>query len=287
MKKISIEYRRWWRTVKRELNCPENWQELSSRQFLAAVKLWSGTITQNDFLREAFGFSKREVRSMDGYQRWVLLHMTDWMQDLRKPHSSFFLTSIPHTELYAPGPRLKGCTLQQYMTADTFFSQYTIAAASVKDGKIPASAQQFLDNFIAVLYKRKDESFSVEEHRQYIGEGEPHLVVLEDHLRDIEKMIPEMKQGVLMNYVLIRSWLCRSFPHLFPEADEEDRPSNSPRQSKPVDWLAVFDSFVGDNVALMEHYKAMPATDAFRIMNRRIREAKKRAAAEAARRSRH
>lgn len=86
--------------------------------------------------------------------------------------------------------------------------------------------------------------------------------------------------------MLIRSWLCKSFPHLFPEPEDADeRPSNSPRQPKPVNWLSVFDTFVGDNVAQMEHYKAMAATDAFRVMNRRIRESKKRAAEEAVRHS--
>lgn len=294
MKRITIEYRRFWHTVKRELNSPEKWDELTGRQFMAAVRLWSGTISQNDFLREVFGFTGREVRRMDDYQRWVLLHATDWMRDLKRPHSAFFLGRIPHTQLYAPGQRLKGCSLQQFMTIDTFFSQHTTAMSNVevKRGEVKSraelvkNAENFLDLFIAALYKRKDETYSIEEFRISIGEGEPRLVVLEDHLREVNKMASEMKQAVLMNYVLIRSWLCKSYPHLFPEPeDDDDRPSNSPRQPKPVNWLTVFDSFVGDNIAMMEHYKAMAATDAFRVMNRRIRDSKKRAAEEAVRHS--
>lgn len=294
MKRVTIEYRRFWHTVRREINAPEKWEELTARQFLAAVRLWSGTITQSDFLRQVFGFSRREVRHMGDYQRWVLLHVTDWMQNLKRPHNCFFLERIPKSSLYAPGPRLKGCSLQQFMTVDTFFSQYTMAMSNLQlqKGEVKSmemlmdGAQQMLDQFIAALYKRHDETYSVEEHRITIGEGEPRLVVLDDHLPAVRKMAPEMKQAVLMNYVLIRSWLCKSFPHLFPEPEDADeRPSNSPRQPKPVNWLSVFDSFVGDNVAQMEHYKAMAATDAFRVMNRRIRESKKRAAEEAVRHS--
>lgn len=294
MKRVTIEYRRFWHTVRREINAPEKWDELTGRQFLAAVRLWSGTITQNDFLHEVFGFSRREVRRMGDYQRWVLLHVTDWMQNLKRPHNCFFLERIPKSSLYAPGPRLKGCSLQQFMTVDTFFSQYTMAMSNLQlqKGEVKSmellmdGAQQMLDQFIAALYKRRDETYSVEEHRISIGEGEPRLVVLDDHLPAVRKMAPEMKQAVLMNYVLIRSWLCKSFPHLFPgPEDADERPSNSPRQPKPVNWLAVFDTFVGDNVAQMEHYKAMAATDAFRVMNRRIRESKKRAAEEAVRHS--
>ena len=299
MKRVTIEYRRFWHTVRREINAPEKWDELTGRQFLAAVRLWSGTITQNDFLHEVFGFSRREVRRMGDYQRWVLLHVTDWMQNLKRPHNCFFLERIPKSSLYAPGPRLKGCSLQQFMTVDTFFSQYTMAMSNLQPLHRRAGASDFAERrrsgMIDTLFIdlgdtlrviRKDETYSVEEHRISIGEGEPRLVVLDDHLPAVRKMAPEMKQAVLMNYVLIRSWLCKSFPHLFPgPEDADERPSNSPRQPKPVNWLAVFDTFVGDNVAQMEHYKAMAATDAFRVMNRRIRESKKRAAEEAVRHS--
>lgn len=283
MKKITIEYRRFWHTVRRQLTLPESWEELTSKQFLAAVRLWTGSITPDDFLHDVFGFRRKELRRMDDYQRWVLLHATDWMQNLRHPHNCFFMNRIPGTDLYSPGPRLRGCSLQQFMTVDTFFNQYTIAMNRAGHQE---EAGQYLDKFIAALYKREGETYTVEEHRITIGEGEPRLVVLEDHLIGVNKMTSEMKQAVMMNYVLIRSWLCRSYPHLFPEPDDEEyRPTNSPRQPSPTNWLAVFDSFVGDDVAQMEHYKAMAATDAFRIMNKRIRDAKKRAADEALRRN--
>ena len=51
-------------------------------------------------------------------------------------------------------------------------------------------------------------------------------------------------------------------------------PSN--KCSGPTDWLAIFDAFIGDDVADMRKYQIMLATDAFRIMERRIKNAQKR-----------
>ena len=274
MKRITVEYRRFWRTHHRELSLPERWDELTGRQLVMAVRLWLGTVTQAQFLMGVFGFRESEVRRMDDYQKWVLLHAVDWMQDLKRPHNAFFLRQLPGTDLLAPGPRLKGCTLQQYMTVDTFFSQYLIEAE--KGGLF---VQEKLDDFIAALYKKENEVFSMTEGAAMdIKPEEIRLVVLEEHLRVVRGIDECMKQAIVMNYVLIRSWLCRAFPHLFPETEEDDKPTNKPKVPKPTNWLQVFDAFVGDNIADMEKYQAMQATDAFRIMNRRIREAKKRAA---------
>lgn len=35
-----------------------------------------------------------------------------------------------------------------------------------------------------------------------------------------------------------------------------------------VNWLDIFDAFVGDDVAVMEKYQAMPVATAFRLLNK-------------------
>ncbi len=273
MKKITVEYRRWWRTRKRELMMPERWDELSGEQFVAAVRLWLGTVTLPQFLKQLFGFKDSELQRMDDYQKWVLLHSVDWLRDLKRPHNAFFLRRLPGSDLHSPGPRLKGCSLQQYMTVDTFFSQYLIAAE-----KNDQFAKERLDDFIATLYKKENEVFSMAEAAGLnIKQDDVSLVVLEEHLPFVRALDMSVKQAIVLNFVLIRSWLCRAFPHLFPEAEsDEEKVSNKPSVPKPTDWLAIFDNFIGEHVADMEKYQAMAATDAFRVMNRRIREAKKR-----------
>lgn len=46
------------------------------------------------------------------------------------------------------------------------------------------------------------------------------------------------------------------------------------KKPTPTDWLAIFDAFMGDDVAFIERYKRMSALDAFRLMNRRIKQSR-------------
>lgn len=44
---------------------------------------------------------------------------------------------------------------------------------------------------------------------------------------------------------------------------------------KAVDWLEIFDGFVGDHVPDMAAYQRMEVMDAFRIINKRIKDSMK------------
>ena len=56
--------------------------------------------------------------------------------------------------------------------------------------------------------------------------------------------------------------------------DEPKEKGNAPA-APSVNWLDIFDAFVGDDVAVMEKYQAMPVATAFRLLNKRIRDAQK------------
>lgn len=49
--------------------------------------------------------------------------------------------------------------------------------------------------------------------------------------------------------------------------DEPEEKRNSPA-APSVNWLDIFDAFVGDDVAVMEKYQAMPVATAFRLLNK-------------------
>lgn len=68
---------------------------------------------------------------------------------------------------------------------------------------------------------------------------------------------------------MIKNWLAKMFPNMFPKS------ASGEGNGKAADWLALFDSFVGDNIPYMEHYQRMECMDAFRIINRKIAEQKK------------
>lgn len=275
MKKVTIEYRSWWHTVKKTFMLPERWEELTAAQFVAAIRLWMGEVPEAEFLRVSCGFSPAVIRRMSEYQRFVLIRELMWVRNVKRPHNSFIIDRLPGTDLFAPGTKLKGCTLQQFMTFDSFFSMY-VAYSAQENETAKAAATDAINSFVATLYRREDEFFSIREAVTAIGKTEGvRLVELEEHLKVVTPMSQAVKEAVTINYVLIRSWLSKAYPHLFPEGDNEDV-SNAPRAAKPVDWLKVFDAFIGDNIGDIEKFKAMQATDAFRIMNRRIREAKLR-----------
>ena len=55
-----------------------------------------------------------------------------------------------------------------------------------------------------------------------------------------------------------------------PDANKNKKPA-----AATVNWLDIFDAFVGDDVAVMEKYQAMPVATAFRLLNKRIRDTQK------------
>ena len=85
----------------------------------------------------------------------------------------------------------------------------------------------------------------------------------------------DLKYAILINWVLVKSWLSQTYRHLFPTAQAEANKEGDKIKVKPVDWLTLFDQFVGDNIADTDAYKALACLDAFRIINRKIKEAKR------------
>lgn len=233
---------------------PSGWRDLSPRQFIAATHLYFGDVETNKFLQEFYNLPRLSVISLTDFQRWKLLDLIDYVRDSRVPCSQFLIPVITGTKLMAPAPMLNGMCLQQFMTVDTFFNKYAIS-----------KKEEFLNLFISSLYLAKNERFIVTEkgHR---------LLDLNARSEEIKKVDLKVKEAIFMNFTLIKTWLAKAYTHLFPEADQDD---TDKKTGKPVDWLEVFDHFVGDNIPDMETYRAMECTDAFRVLNRKIKEAKK------------
>ena len=171
MKKVTLEYRRFWRTVKKTVLMPERWDELTAEQFVTAIRLWMGEVSEADFLRTVCGFTKAVMRRMDEYQRFALTREMMWVRNVRRPHNAFIIDRLPGTDLFAPGIKLKGCTLQQFMTFDSFFSLYISLQAE------KANATDALDSFIATVYRREGEYFSIREAQIAVGLDIPSFLL--------------------------------------------------------------------------------------------------------------
>lgn len=90
----------------------------------------------------------------------------------------------------------------------------------------------------------------------------------------VTKIDRHVKYAIFLNYVLSRGGFQRLFLSSFRWMMNR-RKSGIVPAAPSVNWLDIFDAFVGDDVAVMEKYQAMPVATAFRLLNKRIRDAQK------------
>ena len=262
MKELRIRYKGLIFWHNRKVRIPESWHEMTSSQFLAACKLYQKQVDELTFIYQFFNLPKKHLSDFEMYK---LFSLVEFVRDCREPHNDFFLQVLPNTDYHAPASKLKGMCLQQFMTADTYFSRYAIS-----------ENEQFLDLMIASLYLPEGSVFirNTEIQVPSLFKKMPVLLNMDESLKVVKRLDKTTKFAIFMNFILIKSWLGRMFPHLFPSSGESS--TSNLTKPKPVDWLEIFDSFVGDHVADMSKYQRMETMDAFRVMNKRIKDAMKK-----------
>ena len=273
---LDFEYRSWWCPWKRRCRtwAPSNWWEMDERQFMAVVRSILGKISEEEYYADLFGIPQRLVGHLDQWHIYVLRKQVRFLDNGKAETSRFFIRQV--CGLLAPEDALGGVTLQQFMTADTFFSQFVGTVTEEK----PMGSITALARFVASLYMRRNEAYFVD--RMPLRRTIIDLPVRQERVVDLEGNAaaiaeegdPDVLWAVYLNWVMIRNWLARAYPLLFPEADSDEKGDATQKRVKNA-WLNIFDSFVGDDVAHLDNYRRMACTDAFRLMNRRIKEAMK------------
>ncbi len=273
---LDFEYRSWWCPWKRRCRtwAPSNWWEMDERQFMAVVRSILGKVSEEEYYADLFGIPQRLVGHLDQWHIYVLRKQVRWLDNGKAETSRFFIRQV--CGLLAPEDALGGVTLQQFMTADTFFSQFVGTITEEK----PMGSIKALARFVASLYMRRNEAYFVD--RMPLRRTIIDLPVRQERVVDLEGNAaaiaeegdPDVLWAVYLNWVMIRNWLARAYPLLFPEADSDEKGDATQKRVKNA-WLNIFDSFVGDDVAHLDNYRRMACTDAFRLMNRRIKEAMK------------
>ncbi len=248
MKEIILKYKSKEITIQ----VPEAWKELDAEQFVAAAKMYLGNIKTDLFLMDFFRIPKKICKRLSGYQKYKLVEIIEFLKDARAPYNEFFLDVIPGTECRSPGPKLNGVCFQQFMMVDTYFSRY-----------VQTQNDEWLDYMVACLYTRENEYF-------VLTDKNSGLLDLGERVPLIHEVDKTVKYAIFLNFIMIKRWLGGAYVHLFPQTAE-----TTAKGVAAVKWLDIFDSFVGDNIPYMDKYQAMACTDAFRIMNRKIKEAKK------------
>lgn len=247
MRLMTIQYRKWGILHRIHREIPASWNELNAAQFVAIVSLNQRRIDEYQFFHIFFGLNRTAMERIDPFQLYSLSETLGFLSDQQVWHTDFFLSQVG--KLRAPGRMLSGMSFHQFITADTYYSWYAATENAI-----------YIDKFVAALYLRQGESFIP---------GEGVVPDMERRLQEVKRIDLTTKMAILLNWSLIKMWLARTFTSLFPpSADTTGKP-------KPSEWLTLFDAFVGDHIADIDAYKALPCMDAFRILNRRIREAKR------------
>ena len=151
------------------------------------------------------------------------------------------------------------------MHVDTAFNRYA------RDGKDAS-----LDVFISMLYLKDNEYIVLPAGGKNGLFSRQKPLMLQKRIVKVAKIDRHVKYAIFLNYVFVKRWLSKAFPFLFPLNEDLESEKNNKKPAAPsVNWLDIFDAFVGDDVAVMEKYQAMPVATAFRILNKRIRDAQK------------
>lgn len=262
MRELRIIYHSFGVRHKIIRQVPQKWEELTPAQFLLVARLYLQELDEPSFLKEFYTLPSGA--GPDSYYSYRLGELIEFIRDCRVRMDRFILPAV--AGLKAPGDRLKGMCFEHFMHVDTAFNRY------VRDGKDAS-----LDAFVSMLYLKDNEYIVLPSGGKNGLFSRQKPLILQKRLSEVAKIDRHVKYALFLNYVFVKRWLSKAFPFLFPLNDdpEPERKDGKKPTAPSVNWLDIFDAFVGDDIAAMEKYQAMPATTAFRLLNKRIRDAQK------------
>lgn len=255
MRQVEFQYKKWGvkRVIKRTI--PNNYAEMTPAQFLATVRLSKGWIDEREFFLQFFGLTDKLLAKIDAFSLYLLTDTLGFLKQIKAACYNFYCEEL-NGKLLAPQEKLRGMSFQQFMTVDTYFSWFLVTEKEL-----------YLDSFIAALYLKQGES--------YFKEDDMTVLDMDARIPEVHQIPMDLKYSIIVNWVLIKSWLSSAYPFLFPEGETAANSKGDKVKSKPVGWLGLFDAWVGDNVASIEGYRKLSCMDAIRMLNRKIKEAKK------------
>ena len=231
MRKIRIEYRKLLGYQTIQRDMPLTLDELTETQFVAAVDYYCGKLDDARFICKFLDIPLKIARRMQPYLLYRLTELADFIRNPEGQTTRFFIQN-PCPDALAPLDGLRNMTFKQYMLCDTHFSAYSVHWS-----------KESLENLFLSLYF---------------------------YDKDTPDTLPEetVLMAVFFNWNYIKNYLSARFPFVFPEQAVKDKEPQQP--GKVVEWLPVFDAFVGDDVAHIYDYEKLLTMDVLRIMNNRI-----------------
>lgn len=228
------------------LSHPDRWEELSSPQFTALARMLTDdpSIDEITLLSTMLNVPKRVVRRFNMYQKYKLGELLDFLAN-HAPVNRFVVKKI--SRLSAPADNLDDVTFAEFIHMDTFYMDY-LESKSMED-------RAKLVGCIYVRYK----------------EGKRPLFDGNINTNDVALISPADQEGAVLNYGLVRTWLSKAYPEVFPDAEAIGSNTNK----RGGGWLSVYDALVGDDIINADSYANRPCMEVLRYMNRKIKENRK------------
>lgn len=219
---------------------------------IAIGKLMTSTISDNECIAVMLNVPVRIVRRFDDFQRYNLGCLLSFLKT-HTPHNRFIIPAV--RKYKAPAENLSDISFEDFMFADTFFSEYADTSNPVK-----------LKLMVAALYREK-----VNNKRLQFDED-----LAEQWADDIAKEGMATLEAIAVNYSLVRKWLQEYYPAVFPQSNADEDANTSKKNNSKKGWLDVFDALVGDDGVNEDRYKQMRAINVLRRMNKQIIEQRKK-----------
>lgn len=245
----NIELRVFGGLIKFRRDIPSDYSEVTGSQFYDYIALTSDKMKYNRFLSRFFRIPSLFIALTGNYLRYKIAEQLEFLGDLKIPADHFFMERIPGTILMSPDAQLADVSFLQFMYIDRVFINY-----------VNTGDKDLLYDLAAGIYKPKETAFS-------------SLDMEENSIRIRKYATDIFCQATLINFLMIRAWLMKVYPFLFPSGDPTE--TNTGNANAKSNWLDIFDAFVGDNIPNTDYYQDMPCMNAFRLINKRIKEHQK------------
>ena len=204
MRELEYEYKVWWCPWRRRTTAgvPSQWYEIDRERLLAVSRAAMGAIGSEEYFARMLGMPQSLYSRLDSWSIYQLQQQLRWIDEGRAETTRMIIDKVE--ALRAPGDALDGVSLQQFMTVDTFFDQYT---KSITDEKKEGDIR-LLCRFVAALYLRPRERYALEPVRKTLFDlpGQNlRLVDIDANARMLEQRADrDILHAIHLNWILIR-----------------------------------------------------------------------------------
>lgn len=253
MKEIRIEIGNETYSYK----CPERWEEVTQRQWIAVVGqlLTYGELTALG-VKSVLGMKSEAVLLMP--VDWhVLLRELEWMKDIEKV-TEWMVEEVELSDgrkCYPPAANFDNMTWEEWMFVDT------------------SASRKAWDVVAACLYRPLKEGASEDEEERI----EFSRYGVSARLPLFKKLSPLMLSAIEVNYVLLRRKVTDLYPNIFRNGKKKvKKQKEKPDTATGTDWVGVYRRLLGEHVWEEERLLRLPVNTVLFRLDVMVKEGRER-----------